>query len=330
MSNSYKSYSAGVSHLTSLPTNGLCSLNDLKDWYISEGRELFKIAFKDETGLSVPTRQNPDTLIGNAVPKNFNDLEKKMRSKPYYRSHAQWFVEEMDNIISFIPSQTGSNISLHANQAVFSIARMVLMDSKILISDYGDYVLGIPNVYGIGKNFRTHNVHLYHSAKQIIYGHGSYGLSAMDNHADTSIGIIRQSIELKMMKVFGIRAKIKINGHNMLPISLSSLFEVINPHKKLIAFPLKFESIIRTNGWANMYLHTGQKEYAWCPSRVLSTLRPFLLAQKNKPHIQTDTTTFQRIRDDFVRANELKEDGTANGYKVILNAPSDCDINFSP
>lgn len=329
MSTSYKTYSAGLRHLTSLPTHGLNSFNELKIWYVSEGRELFKIAFKEETDLSVPNRQSPDTIIGNAVPKNFNDLNKKMRSKPYYRSHALWFLEEMDNIVNCVPPQTGTNISLHANHAVFNFAKKVLMDSEILISDYGNYVLEIPDAYGIGKNFSTHNVHLYHSAKQIIYGQGSYGLSAMDNHADTSIGIIRQSIELKMMRVFGIRAKVKVSDQAMVPISLSSLIEVVNPYKKHITLPLKFESIVRVNGWANMYLHTGQKEYAWCSPRVLSALRPFLLAQKNKSEIQMNISTFQNIRNSFVSANEVREDGTANGYKVILKEMADCDVSLT-
>ena len=42
--------------------------------------------------------------------------------------------------------------------------------------------------------------------------------------------------------------------------------------KSSVSFPVRFENIKRINGWANLYLHSGLKLYAWCPPRVLHIL----------------------------------------------------------
>ena len=49
----------------------------------------------------------------------------------------------------------------------------------------------------------------YQGARQTIYGHGSFSLSFIDNHADLATATIRQAIEIRICRAFGIMGKVR-------------------------------------------------------------------------------------------------------------------------
>ena len=144
----------------------------------------------------------------------------------------------------------------------------------------------------------------YQGACQTIYGHGSFNLSFIDNHADLATATIRQAIEIRLRRAFGIMGKVRKSDDSFHPINLSEVLDAIDAHKSGVNFPVRFENIKRINGLANLYLHGGLKLYAWCPPRVLQFLRVFLIGgpapgwtQHSHAGVECDPTTFNAIRD---------------------------------
>jgi hypothetical protein len=64
-------------------------------------------------------------------------------------------------------------------------------------------------------------------------------------------------------------------------ISLGGILDVIDAHREDVRFAVRLENIKRINSWANIYMHSGIRaaSYSWCPPRVLSYLRGFILGQ---------------------------------------------------
>lgn len=274
------------------------------DWYKGEGRQSFLDAFAKETGIRLNKPPSPDDLVAAAVPKSYGDLNKKIQSDAFYRAHAFWFVEEMDNIVNRVPRQGKSPAATNSFGDVLRFVSKVLLDSVLLFEHWGTYKAGVPGVYEIGKNDIEHVMAFYQGARQTIYGHGSWGLSFADNHADLATATIRQAVEIRVRRAFGVMAKISKADGSIHPIPFSDLLEAIEPHKANVQLPVRFENVVRINGWANMYLHAALKLYAWCPPRVLDFLRVFLLGGKapgwvhnSKAGVVVDRATFDAVRD---------------------------------
>jgi hypothetical protein len=273
------------------------------DWYKGGGRELFIEAFSKETGLRVDSKPKLDDIVAAAVPKSYSDLNNKAKDDAFYRAHAHWFLEEMDTIVNRVPRTDGAPGAAHAFADVLRFARPVLLDSVLLFEDWGTFRMGVPGVYGIGKNNVEHLMAFYQGARQTIYGHGSWGLSFADNHADLAAATIRQAVEIRLRRAFGVFGKIsKIDGA-IQPIPLSDLIEAIDLHKASISFPVRFENIRRINGWANMYLHGALKLYGWSPPRVLAFLQVFLLGgpAPGWPHDSAAGVALEEATLDAVR-----------------------------
>jgi hypothetical protein len=187
---------------------------------------------------------------------------------------------------------------------VLRFTRKVLIDSVLLFEHWGTFKASVPGVYGIGKNDIEHMMAFYHGAKQTIYGHGSWGLSFSDNHSDLATATIRQALEIRVRRAFGVMAKISKANGSIHPLPFSDLLEAIDKYRANIDLPVRFENIERINGWANMYLHAALKLYAWCPPRVLAFLRVFLLGgqapgwhHNSKAGVVVDRATFDAVRD---------------------------------
>jgi hypothetical protein len=274
------------------------------DWYNAEGRQLFIDAFAKETGIRLTNTPGQDDLVAAAIPKSYGDLNSKAKSDAFYRAHGFWFVEEMDNIVKRVPRQGNSPADANSFGDVLRFVSKVLLDSVLLFEHWGTHRAEVPGVYGIGKNDIEHIMAFYQGARQTIYGHGSWSLSFPDNHADLATATIRQAVEIRVRRAFGVMAKISKADGGIHPIPFSDLLEAIEPHKANVQLPVRFENVVRINGWANMYLHAALKLYAWCPPRVLEFLRVFLLGGKapgwfhnSKAGVVVDRATFDAVRN---------------------------------
>jgi hypothetical protein len=255
---------------------------ELNDWYVSKGKDLFIEAFNKETAMRLPAGANSDNQIGAALPRSFKDFENKSKDNAFYRTHAQWFLDEMDFVMSRVPRESSEAEANFAYGNVYRYVQHLLSDSLIVFEHWGTRALEVPGVYGVGKNEMAHLVAFWHGARQMIYGHGSFGLSFADSHSDLAVGIIRQGIELRLRRAFGLLGKSRNSDGSFAPVSLSELFDAIDEAESEVITPVPLFNIKRINAWANMFMHYGIKFYSWTPSRVLlsggKTGKPTLLA----------------------------------------------------
>jgi hypothetical protein len=165
----------------------------------------------------------------------------------------------------------------------------------------------------------------YQGAKQIVYGPGSWKLSYSDNHSDLAIATIRQVVELRLRRGFGITGKMRTVDDTIHPIPLSEILDAVDLQKDNISLPVKFENIARINGWCNMYMHTGIKPYAWCPPRILKFLEGFLLSGSAPGWHSTDKAGIVIARPAFDAIRDIiRQKHEGNGYTLALIDPQDC------
>ena len=250
------------------------------DWWAS-GRPLFVQAFHKEVGKR-PSKAGIDNLLDAAIPRTLGDLHRKEADDAYYAAHAALFLQEMDSIVSHVPRDCPDPEAAFAFANVLRFVDQVLFDSVVLLEHWAERSRQVPDVFGVGKNEVEHLHTFFFGAQQTIYGHGSFRLSFAENHSDIVIGTIRQALEIRLRRAFGIAGRFSDANNTFEPVPISALFEAIRPFEKQITSEVPFATLRRVNGWANMYMHGAIKLPVWTPPRVLARLKPLLLGEGRK------------------------------------------------
>lgn len=268
----------------------------LHDWW-PIGRQMFEQLFESEVGKA-PSKASLDDLLGAAIPKSIGDLERKEADDAYYVAHAALFMQEMDAIVRRVPRSHSDARAASAFGNVVRFASNVMFDSVVLLEHWAERSQQVPGAYGVGKNEAEHLDSFLFGAQQIIYGHGSFGLSFVESHSDIVIGTIRQAIEIRLRRAFGIHGRISEKTNAFEPVPISALFDAIRPFEAQIFSEVPFPILRRINGWTNMYLHGGHKLPAWTAPRVLARLKPLILGEGRKPGdgIRMDKRIFDGVR----------------------------------
>ncbi len=334
MSREFTLYKASVDQVRNRSGCGATNWQFLYDWYTNTGRQQFIDAFEKETSTTVPLSTGHGWRVENALPKSVSDLNAKATRPEFYRAHAVWFIEEFDEIIRKVPRDIHC-VDAWAVGTTMRLINNLLLDSLVLFEDWGTYCAGVPGVYRVYSNPREHVMHVFQGAAQIIYGHGAYGLSFAENHSDTCIGLIRQALELRIRRGFGVVGRESISNGVLAPIPLSDVLEAINNHKQAVTFqtssgtPVPFENIIRIYGWANLYMHDGLKLYSWVAARALEYVRFFVLggsasngSMTMSAGIQLEMTDFDAIRQDIEALSNPSK------YKLIILPHDQCEVVF--
>ena len=307
---------------------------EVYDWYQGGGHNLFVQAFQHETGITLNPASHADTRIGAALPKSWSDYGKKVEDDAYYRAQAEMFLIEMDKIVSRVPRESTDPEAGFAFGNVLRFVRHVLLDSVVLFEHWGSRRAGVPGVFGIGKNESTHLVNFYHGARQTIYGHGSFGLSFSDNHSELAVATIRQAVEIRLRRAFGLIGKTSLHDGSFHPVALSELLEVVADMNADVRAPVPFHNVVRINSWANLLMHSGMRHYAWAPPSVLDYLRPLLVGGDNANGIWTVDSGIRLTRTSFnairaaVKANveSFTPPQTKRRFEVVLLDAADCDV----
>lgn len=293
---------------------------ELSDWFAGKGRQLFVDAFSQETGLTIRSGLHGDTLVAAAVPKSINDLDRKAQGDAFYRAQAAWFLQEMDVLVLRAPHSQGPAHEIQYGN-LMGFVRNVLFDSYLLFEHWAQKA-GVPGVFGARKNHVEHVMHFAQGVRQVIYGHGTFGLSFADSHSDLATATIRQMLEIRLRRGFGIVGKKSKTDGSFHPVGLSVLLDAIGQHRLGVHLPVRFENISRINSWANLYLHAGLKIYAWMPPRVVSYLWHFVVGTVHggsKAGITLGQATFDAIR------HEVRRQTDNASYEAILDDQQDCD-----
>lgn len=306
-------------------------------WYKDEGgRELFLKAFKDVCGIRLNVKTSTHQRIGAALPKSMRDYERKLKNKSYYRALGEMFIEEMDSMISRVPQDNEDPATTLLYGNLIRFVRHVFLDSRYLFQEWGENVSEPPISFGIGKNLLTHSVGFYHGALQTIYGHGTFGLSYADNHSDLAIATIRQAVEIRLRRAFGVVGRERVKDGTIHPVPVSTIIDAIAIHAEEVDLAIPIEHVRRINHWANLHMHAGMKHYSWIPPRVLDYLRP-LLVGRDKSHrgwsvdsgIRLSRTSFEMIREtleDQIGANEAADDSSK--FRVAFWDERHCTVEL--
>ena len=307
----------------------------IHDWYQSAGgRTLFLEAFRDKTGIRVNPESGADSRIGAAIPKSWSDHCRKVENGAYYRALAEMFIIEMDSITSRVPRECDDPVADFAYGNVWRFVHQVLLDSLVLFGDWGIDRAGMPEAFGVRKNKFTHPLNFYHGARQTIYGHGSFGLSFSDNHSELAVATIRQAVEIRLRRAFGLIGKEAVSDQNFHPVAISELLDVLKDYVEEVQMPVPLHNLARINQWANLLLHSGMRHYAWTPPRVLDYLRPFLIGGENvggrwtvHSGIRLTRASFEAIQGALKQKIESRpQPQNYPRFKALLLAISECDV----
>ncbi len=270
---------------------------DFCKWYQSEGKHLFVSAFTEASGMKFPRPRSMEWLVRSGIAGTEKEYKKIIAEHDYYRANAFWFLEEVDCIVETTPVGDGySKLAIVYGQTLHFVESLI-RDSLVLLRECASLLSGLDES-GVHKNPVTQLSEFYVTARYLIYD-----AVAVGHHSDVSISVIRQALEIRVRRAFGIIAKADPSGTEH-PVSLSEIIAVLKGKKIDMAVPLS--SLKRINGWANMYLHSGIKEYSWVAPRILEYLATFLLGRPAPGYLATsnggvitDEETFREIREQL-------------------------------
>jgi hypothetical protein len=251
-------------------------LNESKDSIIEKLKYLKKNGLNDyfafalsEMNLKKLPNKNEDQIVQQIIPKTPLDLNKKIKNPLYYHAHLcciKYAFEDMFLHDDFIKNLENHNVEKGKDMVVYNyynLLQEILFDMAFLIQDYNQEINNKSSLKTVvSKHFNQSEFTLYKLLPQIIFGQVTFH-SFIDREPFVSITIIRQIIELKVRRTFGIFGAFDKENGVFEPLGLGIILEEIKKHKIEIDFAVPLENIIRINGWANIYLHSGTKDYTW-------------------------------------------------------------------
>lgn len=309
----------------------------ISHWYNDEGgRDLFVETFEDVTRIRLNIATSADQRIGASLPKSFRDYKRKLTDKAYYRALGELFIEEMDSVVRQVPreSEDPTTTVLYGNLIRF--IKPIFFDSRYLFQEWGTFLSEPQISFGLGKSLLTRSVGFYHGALQIIYGHGTFGLSFADNHSDLAMATIRQAVEIRLRHAFGVVGKERINDETIHPVPVSTIIDAIAEHAHDVDLAIPIEQVRRINYWANLHMHSGMRHYSWVPPRVLKYLRPLLVGRDESQGgwsvnsgIRLSRTSFEAIRETLEKQIAVQESGDADSkYRAAFWDQKHCTVVF--
>jgi hypothetical protein len=105
MSKEFEQYKTAATKLVHRQASASAAWQSVYDWYRGDGRQQFMDAFTKETGIPFGRQRTPDDLVAMAIPKSYSDLDRKIQDDAFYRAHAAWFLEEMDQVAVAVPRE---------------------------------------------------------------------------------------------------------------------------------------------------------------------------------------------------------------------------------
>ena len=327
----YEKYRSELQNLLDRPEaenrSGAETWKRVHQWYQDDGgRELFLSAFENVTGIRPNVETSTDQRIGAALPKSFRDYERKLKDKAYYRALAEMFIEEIDRVVIRVPRESEDPATTFLYGNLIRFIKHIFLDSRYLFQEWGTYISEPPISFGIGKNLLTHPVGFFHGAFQIIYGHGTFGLSFADNHSELAMATIRQAVEIRIRRAFGVVGRERVNDGTIQPVALSTIIDVMAEHADQVDLAVPIEHVRRVNHWANLHMHSGMRHYSWVPPRVLSYLRPLLVGREESNGgwsvdngIRLSRGTFEAIRETLRNKMEASEsEHVESSFRAVL------------
>lgn len=280
------------------PINFIDYLKYLLDSNFAELEQLLKLNMGDKC---LPNRSEEEIIEG-ALANSPQNLKKKKKEKNYYHCHARCLMDTIKRIFNVklynaISSPMVPQLAINNYQ---HILQHFLFDSTELYMLYLENMKDITLAHRpILTNRQIHYLSMHQILRQSIFGQCSYH-SFVNLEISSSIAIIRQIVEFRIRRAFGVIAFIDSSG-NLQPLGMSALFACLEEFENDIVFPIKLSSIIRIYQWSNMYIHSGEGDFSWLPFHLEFVLRNFSFGHEQKDgydvknSIKTNKKTIENI-----------------------------------
>lgn len=259
-------------------------------------------------------KRTNDDLIEGILVLTDKEKQKRLLDNNYYMCNAICAYEMLKKIftVKLLNVLKSENVPRIISHNYCHILRYFLLDIDQLINQYQNSIKENYE-YKASVSRNIHTMSLHNILRQSLFGQVSIH-SFADVEIDASIAVIRQMIELRIRRAFGVIAVVD-KGGNIKPLEMTRVFETLNKYKESIQFPMKLSSIERIYKWANLYIHSGKGDYAWTPYFIECFLRDFsfgeLKADKSwsfKNAIKTTEKTLNLIQQEVIQSKvELNE-----------------------
>jgi len=254
-----------------------------------------------------------DNLIEQIIPKGLlNDWISKKKQKLYYVSNAISFLKIMRELFDNAFIENFANHQARNGQGLvvynyYHFLRRILFDSIYLLRGYELNVEGKSNSqFTLYKNPEQCPFTMHWFLNQVIFGQVSLH-SSKDTEPYLSLVIIRQMVELRIRRAFGLLGwyNKKTNDFEAMPMRV--IFDVLTNHQHEIDFSVPFCNIKRIYNWASEFLHFGRKGFLWESILVKEYLDVFMNGKETPSGFDRDNgITFSQRTLSHVQ-KEIKE-----------------------
>ena len=274
----------------------------------------------------LPARSTADDIIAGMIVTSEADFTRKTKTDNYYicNAHAvlavvrHIFTPEFINVLSFYNKRPETRFLVKNYQ---EILLWILRDVEDLASLYSQEVsqevLGVTKYRSFIRNRYIHTASLYQVFRQGLYGSFSEH-SFADKEPSANIATIRQLIELRLRRAFGVLAFEDAYKHNAIePLNMSMLFNVLKQYSDKIQIDgIKLENLNRIYTWSNSFIHGGLGDYSWIPFYLEIVLRGVFFGHQNKTGwkagwsfnngISTTVSVIRSIWEDLIKGQVRK------------------------
>lgn len=299
-------------------------------WLMEDDFARLENHLKDALGIKKLPKRTVEEIIEGIILTSEREFHKKAGSSNFYICHALCVLDVVRRIFTrelyeaLEKAASDARTRFLANQ-YRDILRWVLLDVEDLCSLYA---CTVNHDARYSSSYRKN--HIQTASVHQVLRQGLYGTASFHSHADkeisASIGTIRQLIELRIRRSFGVMAYTDRQG-NLYPLDLSQLFGVLKKYRGDIHFPIKLENLIRIYKWANAFIHSGVKDYSWVPYYLEFELRGLSFGRKKgrswnvNNGISTTQETIDAIHADLTRQRNEQPRNALCGLLHRLTAP---------
>ncbi len=296
-------------------TNRIIKFTTYLEWLMKDDFIAIENRLKHGLSLDLIPKRTEEDVIEGIVTTSEKDFDKKTRNINYYECSTVAILSVMryvfsQKLLSMLKVAETDERTLFLVNNYQGLMNEILWNIEDLCSLYSEKC-GDKKFSSSIRNRYIHTLSVHQVLRQELYGRNSFH-SFADIELSPSIGTIRQLIELRIRRAFGVLSYVDLEG-NVQPLNMKSLFDAIKRYKNDIELPLKYENILRIYTWANGYIHSGLGDYPWLPMYIERALVVFSFGKINEDTWSTDNgikTTqevIDKIHNDlYDEKNEIK------------------------
>ena len=290
-----------------LPEEMQVNFLDYLKYFVESGATILEKQLIEKFNVKSLPKRNANQIIEGVLACSPTDLARKRKDKNYYLCNAVCLIETLKNIFNAdlydkLKSLSVPSIALYNYE---HILQWMLIDSGELCNLYSNNVLQDFTYCSHMDARYIHYMSVHQVLRQALFGQVSFN-SFADMEISASIAVIRQLVELRIRRAFGVISYIEKDSGRLVPLDLSRIFDCLKKYQNDIEFPLKIENIERTYKWANMYTHSGICELSWIPYYIETILRKFSFGEITekgwdvKNAISISDAVLQRIYEELL------------------------------